>query len=477
MNEWNEAEQLAERAHRFYEAGQWNQALDALRQALHVNPEQDDWQFGLGLTLDALERWDEAAAAFARVIELRGDDPDTLHLLGVDLLRAGRAADAVEVFERLERAAPESPASYVNRIAAYAELGDVDAAETMFYLAQQLDEEDPAAYDEMGNVLIMRSGQGDDDRAMWCWRRCLKLDPRYPDVRMKLAKVYWMRGRFKRARHLFLQELRQDPGHIDALLDLSRLLRAMDETAEAEEKLRRVLEMDPTVPEAHIALGELALARGHVDAAHERFERARRLDDEMPGSHLGLAEVARRRGQRPAARNHLKRELRLEGHEPHQELELARLLVDLGWADRAQRRLDEVLGRELGESADPVSDAQGEGEREVEVHGPSLPRPVLSAMCLARGVAKLVQGDELGGIADCRTARRLNPHDPAPLVNLALAHLKRGEVGAATAYVERFGALSPGDEQLRPLRVRVWRARLRAAWWGVGRVVGFGRRR
>ena len=463
MNEWNEAERHAERAHRFYEAGQWTQALDALERALHVNPEQDEWQFGLGLTLDALERWDEAAAAFERVLALRGDDPEVLHLLSMDLLRAGRAADAVEILERLERAAPQSPVSYVLRIPAYAQLGDFDAAQTMFYLAQQVDETDPAAYDEMGNVMM---SQGDPDRALWCWRRCVRLDGRYPSVRMKLARVYWMRGWLKRARKLFLAELRQDPGHVEALLELARLLRAMDETAEAEEKLRRVLEMDPTVGEAHVALGELALARGHVDAAEARFERAKRLDDQMPGSHLGLAEVARRRGQRPAARNHLKRELRLEHRQTHQELELARLLVDLGWADRAQRRLDQVL--------EPVEGSEEGGA--MRRYLLSLPREVRSAMWLARGVAKLVQGDEAGGIADCRVARRLNPEFPAPLVNLAMAHLNRGEVGAAGAYLGRLAALSPDHEQLRPLRLRLIRARAGKVWGRVGAWVGFGLR-
>ncbi len=83
MNEWLNAEAHAERAQRFYETGQWHKALDAVKRALAVNPTQSDWHYGLGLTLEAMGRHSEAAEAFERVLELRGDDIEAIVVLGV----------------------------------------------------------------------------------------------------------------------------------------------------------------------------------------------------------------------------------------------------------------------------------------------------------------------------------------------------------------------------------------------------------
>ena len=64
MNDWSMAEQHAERGWRHYEAGRWDHALRLLRRALSIQPDQAEWWFGVGLSLDALH---QAAAQLPRV--------------------------------------------------------------------------------------------------------------------------------------------------------------------------------------------------------------------------------------------------------------------------------------------------------------------------------------------------------------------------------------------------------------------------
>ena len=49
-----------------FSPGNGTSALEQLRLALAVNPEQGDWHYGMGLTLEALNRFDEAAQSFAQ---------------------------------------------------------------------------------------------------------------------------------------------------------------------------------------------------------------------------------------------------------------------------------------------------------------------------------------------------------------------------------------------------------------------------
>ena len=87
MNDWQDAEDRAEKAQQLFEAGQWDRALEELRAALRVNPFQSDWLFGMGLALDALQRYPfpgnvrELASAMERAVTFcEGDVVQPDHL-------------------------------------------------------------------------------------------------------------------------------------------------------------------------------------------------------------------------------------------------------------------------------------------------------------------------------------------------------------------------------------------------------------
>ncbi|HPY78312.1 MAG TPA: hypothetical protein PLQ45_10735, partial [Anaerohalosphaeraceae bacterium] len=59
-HQWDLADQIACEAFELYEKGQMQQALEKLTRAIDLNPEHGSWYFNKGLTLDALERYEEA---------------------------------------------------------------------------------------------------------------------------------------------------------------------------------------------------------------------------------------------------------------------------------------------------------------------------------------------------------------------------------------------------------------------------------
>ena len=49
MSDWLDAERHAERAQKHSRAGRWDRALEELRKALHVIPDQSDWLLGMAV--------------------------------------------------------------------------------------------------------------------------------------------------------------------------------------------------------------------------------------------------------------------------------------------------------------------------------------------------------------------------------------------------------------------------------------------
>lgn len=150
-NSWDYAEQKALTAYELYEDGKMNEALAAMNEALEINPSNDRWHFNKALTLDAMERFDEAIEEYKAALTLNSADIEILNCLAVDYTRTGQYDLALDVFNQIEKTDPDFEPGYCNRIITYTEMGNYEMAEQMFYLAQQLNDSCPLCFYNIGN--------------------------------------------------------------------------------------------------------------------------------------------------------------------------------------------------------------------------------------------------------------------------------------------------------------------------------------
>ncbi|HYN02361.1 MAG TPA: tetratricopeptide repeat protein, partial [Vicinamibacteria bacterium] len=89
--------------------GDLTRALDEAREALRRDPKSPEAHLASGLALGALGREGEAGAAFRAALRLSPLNPDALFYLASVELRAGRAAEALPLLEKLAAKAPDYP--------------------------------------------------------------------------------------------------------------------------------------------------------------------------------------------------------------------------------------------------------------------------------------------------------------------------------------------------------------------------------
>ena len=424
VNEWMDAEGRVERAHDLYEDGRWAEAAAELEAAIAVNPYNASWHFNLGLTLEALEEYPLACKAYRDALELAPHDIEALNCLGVNLTRLGQYAEGLGCFRRIEELDATYEAAYCNRIVTYAEMGQHDDAEVMFYLAQQLKADCPLCFYNIGNSLYARRLYG---RAIYCWKKTLRLDANHPQANVRIAEAYWAQGELAEARKHYEAELRLSPADADVLVDYGELLDDLGCPRQAEEEYRRALELVPEHPSAHFCLGELALVRGQPAVAEEHFRRVLKADKHFPGIHIRLAQTMIRRGRVQQAAKHIVKELRQSGDDPGTLQELGQLLLE----------------------AHLIRQANGVLRRLVHL----APTDPCAQHNLAVSFFRMHRIDE--GIRHCRKALKLKPEYPLALYNLALAHLQKGQVLRARRYVARAMTIAPDDEHVRRLSERL----------------------
>ena len=426
MNEWFEAEKRVERAHDLYESGRWEEALRELRAAVRVNPDQPQWQYNLGVTLEAMGRHTEAIEAFKLALAHEGEDLELLNILGVNCTRIERYDEALDFLHRAERVDPSDPASYINRIETYTGLGDHDTARTMFYLALEAGNEPAKAYLNIAPSLIEC---GEVDRALWCCRQVLRIDPHEELVHARLGDAWWAKGEHDKAQASYLEHLRREPGDYETLLDLGNLLIEMKKPTEAAEKFRRAIELDPTNADAHFCLGQLAMLIDQPAAARRSLQLALRIKPDRPEVHQKLAMIALHAGDVEAAQEHLRAELAIDD------------------AHRCAAAADE-LGRLLLDADMPAPAAEVFGAL-----AQSHPDDARFAHQLA--VALLLTGRTAEGMRLCRRAVNLDDTFTLAMHNLTVANIQLGNLRRAAYWLGRARKVDGKDRRLLALRRRL----------------------
>jgi len=145
--------------------GNYRQAVDYLRRAVQFYPQNSAVRADLGANLALLGEFEAAAHAYQQAVALSPLDPAYYRLL---------AGFSIRYEYRLDELALPAARRAVN-----------------------LDPQDPASLDQMGEVLFLLR---DFDTAERFLQRALLIDPRYPPAHLHLALVYLMRGESNRAR-------------------------------------------------------------------------------------------------------------------------------------------------------------------------------------------------------------------------------------------------------------------------------------
>ena len=442
MNDWQDAEQRVERAQEHLQRRQWEAALRELQAAVEINPHNAPWLFNLGMVLDELGRFDEAADAYRKAVAIEPRDTRALNHLGVALHRTGRLKEALDTFALIETIDPAFEPSYCNRIITYSQLGRHDLADEMFYLARLYKDECPQCYYNIGRSLAERR---EYRKAIACWERALDMDGAHPRLHVRIAEALHTLGDLEQARQHYLLAVRNDPGDVETLVAFGALLEAMGRAEDALEKYRRATELAPEHPAGHFHLGQwLGRRPGRDEEASAALTKALQLDPTWPGANMRLAEIHLRAGRADRARRHLRREVLLRPEQPLMMLELSNLLLDTSQPRAAVACLKRLVAQQ--------------------------PQSIRALQNLA--IAQFQTGRFDDAVHTSVMALRLAPGHRAVMYNLAVGCEREGEYEQGLEWVQRALAIYGRDERLRRvefrLKVLALKARLgravRGAW-------------
>jgi Flp pilus assembly protein TadD len=270
------SEEYDERAHELYNEGQYDEALDVLREGLSLYPHAVELHIGVGYARLAREEYAWARRAFEEALVLDSEHEDALAGLAETLLKFGQVASALVHFRRILALGYQDDIDLmlqVGRALFRHEL--MEEAREFFELATREAPDFAEAVASLGYVLHRL---GDEEGSIVKLRRALRLDGEHSEARIYLANILFDRGDHQAALEQFEQTSPDD--HWDdlgiwRLVELKKAAyRLSDDDAELVPWFERLEEItaEPDDIDAMLADVEAKLADEPQHDVHGQLE-------------------------------------------------------------------------------------------------------------------------------------------------------------------------------------------------------------
>jgi predicted TPR repeat methyltransferase len=189
--------------------------------------------------------------------------------------RAGRTAQAIEIYEQILDLAPDYP-------------------------------------DAINYYAILRFQLGDRKEAIDLLEHCVKVAEDYADAHANLGMMQRMLGNLGRSEAHIVRALELSPGAANFRLALANLRLEQARTDEAETMLRDLVRENPDDLLAHHALNELLLSLGRIEEAKHHYRETVRINPSLSKVREMVSYQIASRGHVDLARHQVRRLLELD---------------------------------------------------------------------------------------------------------------------------------------------------------------------
>ncbi len=426
---------------------QFSEAAQHFLRAVALQPENYRAHAYLGATYLHEKRFPEAASAFHKVLELDPQNTSANYNLGVIALAENSPAQALDRFDKLLRANPSDLPALIGAMECQLLLRKIpDAKRSAQELDNLLADKDPRRF----QVASLLAQHGESAIAIPMMERARRAYPESYEVNYNLALACFQTGRFDRAADV-LSPFTGSDGKAEALDLLGQIEEKRGHSAAAEAHFREASLRDPVNDDYGFDYGNSLVQHGKVQSAMEVFRSAAG----HPGSwklRLGLGSVYYLSGDYVSAAQELIEAVRLK---PDSTTAYFLLGESYAAAERFQPAIETAFESYLKTAprdswayyhyAMILRSGRNDPGAANALHEALRVNPNFAEAHLQLGILAVAQENTKAAIADLEEAVRLAPDLALAHYHLGLAYRKIGNQERARVELDRFRSLKDQD--------------------------------
>jgi protein O-GlcNAc transferase len=260
-----------------YQAGRYDLAITAIRQALALNPLAAPFLVNLALALEANGQSAEAASSYQQALRFQPDHAEAHCNLANCWLRQGKLEEAITHYKLAADLKRHYAEPHCGLGVALGEQGKLDEAVIHLRQALAINPHYAEAHNNLGKTLL---AQGKVDEALAQWHEALRLRPNFPEVHYNLGNTLLEQDRLEEATASYRQALRINPNLAPAHHGLGNALERQDKLDEAIDCYGQALGLNPNLAQTCNNLGNTLTRQFKIEEAIPCYQEALRL---MPG--------------------------------------------------------------------------------------------------------------------------------------------------------------------------------------------------
>jgi tetratricopeptide (TPR) repeat protein len=184
----------------YLEIGEYDNALDLLKDACIIDPDNRVAQYNLGNAYYAISDTKAAIEAYKHAISLDSHYFDALNNLGNCYCIAHEFSLALEIFNKLCVLYPDSCKAWYNYANTLVQCDSLDKALDALKKAIKISPTYADAVHNLGHIYHLK---GDYKNAIANYEQVLRINPGYNDSKLNLALIYLLKGDYKKGFEFF----------------------------------------------------------------------------------------------------------------------------------------------------------------------------------------------------------------------------------------------------------------------------------
>lgn len=287
----------------YYDTGNIDQAMAALRWAVYINPSLAESRLNLGNIYMQKERVDDAIAEYQAAVRINPNDAKVHNNLGTAYQKREWFNDAASEYTSSIRLEPNNVDTYRNLASTYCKLNQLPQARTALVQAINIEPKNPVLFCELGDIYVQSS---QSDEAISRYEKALLLKPDYAEAYFGLGCSYNKLGQPDNEIKSYLKALEIKPDMVSAILNLANAYFAKRDYDAAIEYYIKGIKIAPADGRFYYNLGAAYANKSSFEQSYSAYSKAVELDPKMAEAHLGLAIVSYKLKNYDKAQRHIK---------------------------------------------------------------------------------------------------------------------------------------------------------------------------
>jgi tetratricopeptide (TPR) repeat protein len=264
-------------------------SIELISRACKLAPLNTTYLLSLATAYRVKTQFEQALACYIRIIEIDPNAVSAHYGIGNTLQNLDRPQDAVASFTSALTLNPDFIEARYNLANLQKSLGQLHEAIHHYRLVVSLKPDFADAYHNMGSAL---HALGQFDEALASYEEALWCD--LPETHNNMGAVYFDQGQFVQALASYRMAIVGRPDYAEAYNNVGNTLRKMGEPDASAAAFREALQLAPNYAVAHLNLGDLLMDCQMIDEAAQFYENAIAVAPDMAQAsqayfHLGIA--------------------------------------------------------------------------------------------------------------------------------------------------------------------------------------------